>query len=146
MAGPRGEGCPVCGGEMGVFAGACPTCGYAIRPPSRSVKVTTSSTDPPSRATTGSQTDSPRAPDEGDQTGPCATCGGRLPVDARYCRHCGASVREWRFIPAILMILGFCLTASIIGAVLGIPLQLLALRLFRESREATVVGEASSRD
>lgn len=73
-------------------------------------------------------------------TGPCEACGGELPVEATYCRHCGHAVREWRVVPILLMALGFCLTASIVGAVVGIPMQLYALRLFRRSRDRSVVA------
>lgn len=107
-------GCPSCGAPLSPLAAACEECSYRTGP-----------------------VDEPVAPDE---TGPCERCGDPVRLEATYCRHCGHRVPEWRLVPMALMIVGFCLTASIIGAVVGIPMQVLALRLFRESREGTVVA------
>ncbi|MFB6172597.1 MAG: zinc ribbon domain-containing protein [Haloarculaceae archaeon] len=106
-------GCPNCGAPLAPLAAVCEDCGYR----------------------TGPERDAPPA-----ETGPCERCGGPVALDATYCRHCGHSVRTWRAVPTLLMIVGFCLTASIVGAIVGVPLQLLALRLFREAREGTVVA------
>lgn len=109
-------GCPSCGAPLSPLAASCEECSYRMAPPA----------------------DELAAPGE---TGPCERCGGPVLREATYCRHCGHSVREWRLIPMFLMIIGFCLTASIIGAVVGVPMQLLAIRLFRESRQGTVVAD-----
>lgn len=108
-------GCPSCGAAMPPLATACEECSY---------RTGLSASEQVAAA----------------ETGPCERCGEKILRDATYCRHCGHTVRDWRFIPMALMILGFCLTASIVGAVVGIPMQLLALRLFREAR-GTVVAD-----
>lgn len=125
MAGPRGQGCPSCGASIRPLAATCEACGYGFG----------AIVDPD--ATTA--TDDHASTLESVDTGPCRRCGESVARAATYCPHCGASVREWRLVPIFLMIVGFCLTASIIGAIVGIPMQLLALRLFREAREGTVV-------
>lgn len=75
------------------------------------------------------------------ETGPCEHCDAPVVRGATYCRHCGHHVREWQLVPMFLMIVGFCLTASIIGAVVGVPMQLVALRLFREARGSVVAED-----
>ena len=108
-------GCPSCGAAMPPLATACEECSYRTGlTASEQVMV--------------------------GETGPCERCREEVLQEATYCRHCGHTVREWRLVPMALMILGFCLTASIVGAVVGIPMQLLALRLFRQAR-GTVVAD-----
>lgn len=114
MAGPSGEGCPSCGASLSPLESTCEACGYSLLSESGGAAAT--------------------------ETGPCERCGGELSVEATYCHHCGHTVRRWRLVPALLMIVGFCLTASIVGAVVGVPMQLLALRMVREAREGTVVA------
>lgn len=106
-------GCPSCGAPLSPLATACEECSYRT-------------------ALSSEQTTRELAP--------CERCGDLVTPEATYCRHCGNSVPEWRFVPIALMIVGFCLTASIVGAVVGIPMQLLALRLFRKAR-GTVVAD-----
>lgn len=72
-----------------------------------------------------------------DTSARCARCDGAVLPEATYCRHCGYTARQWSLVPILLMGLGFILTASLVGAVVGIPLQLLALRLFRQDGTIT---------
>lgn len=136
MAGPTGPGCPVCGEPVSPLAVTCEECGYTLGAVGDPSPVNDRPTAP---------VEDRQAPTGGDgtreATGPCRRCGGELPAGARFCKHCGHEVREWRLVPVLLMILGFCLTASIIGAVVGVPMQVLALRLFREARDGTVVAD-----
>lgn len=123
---------------MSPLAATCEACGYrfgsleraAPAPPDGSTTLSSSGRAPSDDAETGHSE---------VETGPCRRCGEAVLVEARFCRHCGHTVREWRIVPVLMMIVGFCLTASIIGAVVGIPMQIVALRLFREAREGTVV-------
>lgn len=137
MAGPRGAGCPACGASIPALAAACEACGYTF---GSLAEPADPSFDSAGREAVAATATADTVRERPVETGPCASCGGELPVQATYCRHCGEAVREWQVVPVLLMIVGFCLTASIVGAVVGIPMQILALRLFREAREGTVVA------
>jgi uncharacterized OB-fold protein len=106
--------CPDCGTPASPLAAACESCGRPFL--LAGATATGSEEDPGAR---------------------CVRCDGAVRPDASYCRHCGYTAREWSLVPVLLMGLGFILTASLVGAVVGIPLQLLALRLFRQDGTIT---------
>lgn len=108
--------CPDCDAPTSPLASSCAACG---------------------RRLLVSGTTSPRADGPAPGSARCARCDGAVSADATYCRHCGHTARRWSLLPILLMGLGFILTASLVGAVLGIPMQLLALRLFRQDETIT---------
>lgn len=107
------DACPDCGESIGPLTSTCEACGR--------------------RLLVGAAGPAP----EPDETAPCRNCGQAVATDATYCRHCGYTPRDLGVVAIGLMILGFILTASLIGAVVGIPMQLLALRLFRKDKTVT---------
>jgi RNA polymerase subunit RPABC4/transcription elongation factor Spt4 len=107
------DACPDCGEPVGPLTAECGSCG------SRLLVGAPDTTPPP------------------EETAPCRECGREVAADATYCRHCGYTPRDWGLVAIGLQILGFLLTASFVGAVVGIPMQLLSLRLFRKDGTVT---------
>jgi len=104
--------CPDCGASVSALSATCEACGHRLL----------------------GGVEERETPDE---TAVCRNCGCAVVPDATYCRHCGYVPRDWGPVAIALTVFGFLFTASIIGAVVGIPMQLLALRLFRKDGTVT---------
>ena len=69
----------------------------------------------------------------------CSECREPVKEDAKSCPHCGYSPgSEGKWGRGVAQIIGLILTLTVIGAIIGIPIQYLAYKSSKRARNATV--------
>lgn len=111
--------CSSCGTEIADSTSFCPECGHSLND-------------------VGGTNDN-------QGKAPCEQCGCEVNIEAIRCPECGYSpVDEGKIGRKLFMIGGAILTATLVGAIAGIPMIVLSMYVGRKKKQKGATGIASS--